>query len=1075
MSNPPPRIDSRDAAQIAQDVRSRLAQTFPDWQEGQNPTTRQPQGLSTALVAIFARYGEIVIQRLNQVPQKNFLAFLNLLGGSQLPPQPARVPLSFFLAAGSPVDGLVPVGTQVAAPPTEGETDAVIFETERELVVTAAKLESVYVRNPESDRVGDHSVIVATNAHSAVFAFEGDQSIEHHFYLGNDAMLSYTNLKALRLTLTLILPAIPNNGPRDAWQVAWEYWDGQRFVQLVPTADTTQNLRQSGNVIFGNSTSNLPEFKSYIVDRIEKRWLRCRLITPINTTPNPRSNTVRSTHLPQINAIQLQPTLQESNLPLDAAFTNQIPIDLSKDFFPFGEQPKIGDACFLASQAVFAKTRAAVTLNVTVTPPDEASGLKKSAASANLELTWEYWNGQAWIAFGISTIAREQPDLNRDNAFTDTTKAFTETGAIQFMLPTDANPMAVNGIDNHWIRVRISQGNYGIDGKYIPKTIKVGETTLETFTFEPPRFTPPLIQKILASYTIAPIDPPSQPPAESHPEALLSRNDGTDTRILAVGSGNRPFSPFHPFQPTAVTVPTLYLGLTLPSGRSRFPNRPLTIFCRTADVRYGAFPVTSPPPPSLPKPPQLQWSYWNGQTWANLTVQDESENLTRTGLIAFLPPADLALKPADQLEFGLNDRYWIRVQWQSGQYKIAPKLQNLLLNTTTATQTVTRQNEILGSSDGSQNQRFQTTQAPVLAAPFAPQLEVRELELPSEAERAAIQSAEGADSITEVRPSNGQPQEIWIRWHEVMDFYGSRPRDRHYVLDHLTGAILFGNGINGLIPPLEIGNIRMRRYATGGGESGNRAVGTIVQLKTTVPYVDRVINPEPATGGAAAEALASLIDRAPRTIRHGNRAVTPADYEDLAMLAAPSVARAKCVPLRNLSQAADPGNPQVTTTAQRTQGDVSVIIVPQSNDRKPLPSVELIQRVEDYLGAHAPVNAAITVVGAEYIRVSVTVEVSLMALEGASAIEQLIDQTLTRFLHPLTGGFDGQGWPFGRKPHKSDFYALIESIPGVDHVNSLIVDPDRAAPSPPIQAILQTDRFLVYSGIHNVTLRFEHI
>jgi hypothetical protein len=49
------------------------------------------------------------------VPEKNFLAFLNLIGTELLPPQPARAPLTFRLAENSPVDALVPAGTQAAA------------------------------------------------------------------------------------------------------------------------------------------------------------------------------------------------------------------------------------------------------------------------------------------------------------------------------------------------------------------------------------------------------------------------------------------------------------------------------------------------------------------------------------------------------------------------------------------------------------------------------------------------------------------------------------------------------------------------------------------------------------------------------------------------------------------------------------------------------------------------------------------------------------------------------------------------------------------------------------------------
>ena len=115
----------------------------------------------------------------------------------------------------------------------------------------------------------------------------------------------------------------------------------------------------------------------------------------------------------------------------------------------------------------------------------------------------------------------------------------------------------------------------------------------------------------------------------------------------------------------------------------------------------------------------------------------------------------------------------------------------MLLNTTMATQSLTLRNEPLGSSDGSENQRFHTTRTPIL---LGPQLQVREPEVLSADEAVTITREEGTDAIAILNDAAGRPLEIWVRWHETPDFYGSSPRDRHYVLDHLTGDTPFGDG-----------------------------------------------------------------------------------------------------------------------------------------------------------------------------------------------------------------------------------------------------------------------------------------
>src|SRR5262249_11661864 len=142
-----------------------------------------PDALGGALIGVFSRFSELIIQRLNQVPQKNFLAYLDLLGASQLPPQPARVPLTFSLAKGTVVPAVGPAGTQAAAPPGPGEKDPIIFETERELVATPASLTTAFVRDPELDGYADLGDLIAGASPQGTALFRGNRLLDHVMYL----------------------------------------------------------------------------------------------------------------------------------------------------------------------------------------------------------------------------------------------------------------------------------------------------------------------------------------------------------------------------------------------------------------------------------------------------------------------------------------------------------------------------------------------------------------------------------------------------------------------------------------------------------------------------------------------------------------------------------------------------------------------------------------------------------------------------------------------------------------------------------------------------------------------------
>jgi hypothetical protein len=131
------------------------------------------------------------------------------------------------------------------------------------------------------------------------------------------------------------------------------------------------------------------------------------------------------------------------------------------------------------------------------------------------------------------------------------------------------------------------------------------------------------------------------------------------------------------------------------------------------------------------------------------------------------------------------------------------------------------------------------------------------------------------------------------------------------------------------------------------------------------------------------------------------------------------------------------------------------------------------------------------------VRVTVTATIVPDSLEAADALGARIRAALERFLHPLSGGPQGEGWAFGRKPHRSDLFALVEAVEGVDHVESLAVahapetqDPSRevalrnmlaqslaqASRQPPAQELRRwLDRALVYSGQHEITVALKQL
>lgn len=1134
MTRTPPPVLNRDAASFRDEVAGQL-QVNVGW----NPADPASDQSSAALLGVFARFCEIFTQRLNRAPEKNFLAFLDLLGTSVLPPQPSRVPLTFTLAAESPVDTVVPAGTRAAAAPAPGGKDPVIFETERELSVVAAKLQALFSADGAADLLADHSALLENPSNEGDAVFSSDRVNEHVLYIGHP-FLGLESLKELRIEVDAEEPAASGQvNPFNHGRLTWEAWDGTSWRQLGRGLLTLGALP-----LRFPRTAGLQPTVAQTIGGVTSFWMRACWQVPISST--------QAALLPTYRQLQVGALVERQSLRPDAVFMNDRPLDTLRPFYPFGEQPKLGDALYIGSREAFARPGTKVVLRLPVVNPTPVVNLTETTAdggsvlptqaSDDLQLKWEIWNGTAWFELGTSS---PKPDPEEDPAATikDGTRAFTFGGtrgsdAISIQLPDGsepartAQPVEINGVTSCWIRVRIVAGSYGRDARFVDD-----DTLPAKVRFEPATFAPPLVESLRLSYS-------AELPPE--PAEVVSFNNLQFENLRPVLARRFPVMPFRSLPDLP---PSLYLAFTIPAGRAAFPNRAVSLYHNLKPAVYGEqaplaprvrtqvvvpgasetrtvhhFTLTNPgtqtaryelmglggswldsinpreatlppgtstdvtvgvvvPPaaqiaagtvsdvsvlhiasggrvetarietriaPNVSSRRSVRWEYWNGASWLKLAVRDDTGEFTRSGIVEFLGPGDIARSSF----FGVN-AYWVRVILVPDASGQTPLLQSLLPNTTFASQVLTLSDEHLGSSDATANQKFHTTRAPVLASP---QLEVREPGSVTGAELEALQAAHGASDVTREDSKGGGA--TWVRWIEAADFYASLPGDRHYVLDHITGEVRFGNGVQGRIPPRGTGNIRMARYQIGGGSLGNVAAGTIVQMKTSVPLIDTVSNSEPAAGGVDTESNAALMDRGPRVLRHGNRAVAVNDYEDLARIASPEVARAKCVPLRELQR--DP------LGATPVAGAASVIIVPGSSEPKPQPTLELLARVEEYLRAHQAVTAEVVAVGPLYVRVDVSIEVALVRLEGASLVEEAIRAALAAFLHPLTGGREGTGWQFGRQPHLSDLHAVVGAIAGVDHIRKLtlakVEEPSGAE---------STGWFLIYSGQHDIELSFR--
>ncbi len=518
-------------------------------------------------------------------------------------------------------------------------------------------------------------------------------------------------------------------------------------------------------------------------------------------------------------------------------------------------------------------------------------------------------------------------------------------------------------------------------------------------------------------------------------------------------------------------------------------------------------------PGSLSPPAIAVWEYWAGDNakWRPLLgVRDNTLNLTKTGTFVFEAP--VGFESAKVGLFRKDEdpaRYWLRYridQILGAGFEIVPRLEDVLLNTIGATNAVTINDELLGASNGTPNQKFKLANTPVLL------------------DRFDLQVDEGAG---------------FKSWVMVHDFAASKRDDLHFTLAPSTGEIAFGDGEHGRIPGRltepnheenDLPNVKAANYRWGGGAGGNAGPNKVTSLESSVPYVESVTNYRAAVGGQDEETIDSAKLRAPETIRTRSRAVTSGDFEFLAMQTPGArIRRAHTLPLRHpdiepirptvsnkksssscsqcecsgcagcagsqvkgssgkrsscgclQNRITTPGcgglsdTKQPTSTLVPVPGVITVVVVPEAlkDDLKPLPSADTLKLVGQWLNQHRLITTELYVAAPKYKEIEIEARVIAKQTANSGQVAEALQKLLLEYFHPLTGGKDGSGWEFGGTVYFSEVYRRILDTSGVSRLEAgavtTYVDGQR---QPACADIFLSEDELIYSKKHKIIVTY---
>ncbi len=296
---PKPNLDDRKFEDLVQECLLRIPRYCPEW------TNHNPSDPGITMIELFSWLTDQMLYRFNQVPLRNYIVFLEMLGIRLQPPSAARTQVTFELTKAQTIPFPISAGTEVSTERTETE-EAIIFSTDRPLLIGVPRIKCFLKATEYDDSANlSHQSLEVIFPRSRSFwsrQEDGewlstirtpifDQSPQRgncfYFVIEPKATGEENSIEGNILAITLKGQAAtatgidPRNPPRE-----WEAWNGREWVSVLRQenddrtdgfsfAEMTQqgpNPEQGADIILHLPT-DWPE--DDLGTQYQGRWIRC--------------------------------------------------------------------------------------------------------------------------------------------------------------------------------------------------------------------------------------------------------------------------------------------------------------------------------------------------------------------------------------------------------------------------------------------------------------------------------------------------------------------------------------------------------------------------------------------------------------------------------------------------------------------------------------------------------------------------------------------------------------------------------------------------------------------------------
>ena len=966
-------IDTRTAG----DIEEKIAELAGQYDTGWHMDQEKPD-IGTTLAKIYASQMEENILRVNDILKRYHTEFVNMLDISLLPAKPSAGYVIMDVLTDT-IDGVgVPKGTKLLAGVGDEE---VIFETEHSMYVTGAEISAAFMTDKDEGTIaplyGDFIVPRIYGEGGIDYLREGSQE-----GVSGEAEETYTYVMvgdAYTHTETFSYPEFepftifhPAKGIGENAAVFYHRFlfhvDGDTvFVRFSDAEELTRAILD-GKLNFHYATAKglIPvEHMAYDPDR------ETFVLTMDQKSAQVPTGGDQTCLLALVAHDKVEASYKTANISFSAKGDPTPPQSVSdsnndyviEKFAPFTDTLSLYNQCFIGHDIYFAKKGARITVSFELSFLENRIALfveeqdnslkiikrKPQNKEAELyvdayvdEISIEYYNGIGW--------KRLATDTNMTTMFADPKARHVE---FSFIVPDD------------WTAIS--------SGAYEGKSIRIQVTKSDNSYLRPAVHHYPVITDLKLSYSYE----DTFLPAERLESIFLTK------RLNLTGRQNDRGG-ITLFSVSEYLEDALYLGLN-----QKIANGPASLYFELEEtVRYQGLPFA------------VEYTGSEG-SFRQMKILDYTDELSKTGVIAFVPPADWISATVEGKKL-----YWIRItrvrkEGDHEDHTVLPKIRQIRLNAVQVRNIETQNEEEAYIEEVVPNMRFLINATGILDA----RVWVNEMGRYTQEQMRQMQS-ENPEGIRIEEDAIGVITAFYVLWHEI-DRFETSDDPRVYMLDRLTNELIFGNGITTWIPQV-LDDVAIRfSVRCCDGALGNVEANTITESMGNLLYIGDITNPGKSYGGSNIESIESALERGASILSSRRRLVTMGDY------------------LRDIQAYSD--------TIDQVAGIVGETIEGQTDDAS-LTFLLLMKEFEEGsfayhrvvggLKNHLMEQCELTIVPEKlhliepiFVSVSVDAWVTVVQLDDSFEIQNMLNECLDEYLNPLGYG-NGVGWKIGTIPKK---------------------------------------------------------